>query len=91
MITVEELTELGKNKQPGWVFGFFFIFIYLIVKGNVQLLWNLTLCSEQGEADKSFIYWAIPPAILSMNAQSSLRWKTQSWPSPLCSILPGAF
>lgn len=53
-----------------------FVFIYLVGKGNVQLIWNLTLCAERGEADKSFIHWAIPPAILSMNAQLSPRWKT---------------
>jgi hypothetical protein len=63
-----------------------FIFIYLIGKGNVQLLWNLTVCAEQGEVDKSFIYWAIPPAILSMNAQLSLGWKAQTCSSSLCFI-----
>lgn len=67
---------------------FVFIFIYLIVKGNVQLTWNLTLCSEQGEADKSFIYWAIPPAILSMNAQWS---QMENADLPLTSLLHPAW
>lgn len=44
-----------------------------------------TLCSEQGVADESFI------AVLSMNAQLSPRWETQTCPSPFCPILPGAF
>ena len=55
------------------------------MKGNVQLTWNPTLCSEQGVADESFT------AVLSMNVQLSLRWKTQTCPSPFCPILPGAF